>query len=76
MINSQIFQILQPTKQLPQIIFDVLKTESMKESLNKILLFTMNGLNLKYSITIWVISSCTNKLTNFGKLDFPFTNYK
>ena len=53
-------------------MLNLFEIKSIEESLGNGLI-TMKGLNLKYSITMWVTSSCTNKLTSLGRLDFPLT---
>lgn len=75
MVDPQILEILQSDQQLDQIVFDFLEVEGVKEGLREGTV-TMKGLNLKYSITMWVISSWTNRLTNLGKLLLPFTIYR
>jgi hypothetical protein len=67
MINTVFLQILQANEQLKDVVFDFFQSKGIEESLrgNR---STINGLNLKYSSTICVMSWWTNRFTSFGRL--------
>lgn len=54
-VDAKLFEIPEPEQELIDIVADLLEGESVEEGLSGGRR-TMKGLNLKYSMTIWVMS--------------------